>query len=485
MTIDPEKFNVTLQVNDFGELSDNTIAMATNGHGVLLMKNNTYTTVDEDNGLSSGICNAIAADDNTLWVATNKGLNKVMRIDDSIKVEHFNIYDGLLSNEVNDVLVAGDTIWVATKNGVNFFSKSRLIKSKMRPVVHIENIVAHGNTLPLHEISAPLELRHQENDVMIKFVSPFFNSIGAITYRYKLHPEAEWSYTKNPFVYLIALQPDDYQFTVQAQGRSALWSNEATFSFTVLKPFYATGFFITAVVLIFISVVSAIVYNYIRNQKIKTDMQQRIVVSELQTLRSQMNPHFLFNALNSIQDLFLKDDRRTAQHYISKFGKLMRSQLDHSSGSITIAEELAILTNYLEIEQLRMKHRFQFNVNVDPRIDVHTTELPSMILQPFIENSIWHGFTETIVNAVLNIDFKLSHDDYIMITIRDNGIGRKKSASTKQRKHQSKGITLINERINILNYNNEKKITLAIEDPEDESGNGLGTLVTITIPLEI
>jgi LytS/YehU family sensor histidine kinase len=160
--------------------------------------------------------------------------------------------------------------------------------------------------------------------------------------------------------------------------------------------------------------------------------------------------------------------------------------LDHSNnGTITIAEEMTTITNYLEIEQLRMNHRFNYQIDIDPSIDVHTIEMPSMIIQPFIENSIWHGFTDTVVDARLNINFDIDDDDYVIISLKDNGIGRIKSASKSKKKHHSKGINLIMERIDILNFGSPKKIALSIHDLEDEHGNNPGTLVKIKIPLVI
>jgi ligand-binding sensor domain-containing protein len=483
--VSPDKFNNKLNINDFDELKDKTLLIASNGAGLIFLKDGKYNSIDVKDGLSSGICNAVAADDTTIWVATNKGLNKITGYPNAVKIEYFNVYDGLLSNEITDVLVCNDTVWAGTKNGLNFFYKDYRRKYNFKPRILLEDMVVHGKTIALDEKHDDLVFAHNENDIKINFLSPLFNSIGAVVYRYKLHGDAPWKYTKSPFVYFSELQSGSYDFSVEASGRQGIWSNEASISFVIKVPFYRSNLFIAGEVLLFILIVAVIVNIYIKNQKLKADMKQRIVVSELQTLRAQMNPHFLFNALNSIQDLFLNNDAKTAQNYIGKFGKLMRSLLDHSS-LITIAEEVTTITNYLEIEQLRMNHRFNYKIEIDPAIDVHTIEMPSMIIQPFIENSIWHGFTQDVIDAQLNINFDIDGDDYVAISLKDNGIGRKKSAARNNKKnHNSKGIHLIMERIDILNFGNSKKITLSIHDLEDERGNNPGTLVKIKIPLAI
>ncbi|HEY9049265.1 MAG TPA: two-component regulator propeller domain-containing protein [Ohtaekwangia sp.] len=483
--IAPDKFNDKVLINDFDDFSDNTLLLATNGDGVLFFHKDTYTftSIGEEHGMTSGVCNAVATDESgAIWVATNKGLNKITGYPHNIHIEHYTIFDGMLSNEITDVLVSNDTVWVATKEGVNLFNKNLLRKKDIEPLMYLEDITVQGKS-PVHFTGQQaLTFAHQENDIRIRFVSPLYNSTGEVLYRYKLHREAPWKYTRDPFVYFPELAWDDYEFIVSAQGRAGIWSREASLSFTIQKPFWRSNLFIVTVILLLAAAIAAVVAWYIHQQKTRALWQQKALLSELRTLRAQMNPHFIFNALNSIHALFLKNDSDAAQQYIGRFGKLMRSILDRSEEvTIPIREELASVTDYLEIEKLRMNHNFRYSIDIDASVDIHTREMPSMILQPFIENSIWHGFRPSVNDPQLYIRLTVNEDDALIITMKDNGVGRKRSQALKNN-HHSKGITLIRDRIEIINFERQQKIALTIEDMEDEQGNHPGTLVTLKIP---
>jgi ligand-binding sensor domain-containing protein len=481
IAINRERFNDKVQVNDFEELSDTTLVLATNGDGVIFFdKHEKYVTVGEEQGLTSGVCNAISADaSGALWVATSNGVNKITGYPDKLKIEHYTVLDGMLTNEITDLLVLNDTVWVATNKGLNFFDRHLSIQDTIQPLIYIDHITVHGKRyLPQME---SLIFNHYENDVEIKYVSPLYNSIGEVLYRYKLHRDSPWKYTRDPFVYLPELSWDEYEFIVAAKGRSGIWSKEVSLSFTIKKPFWRSNFFILSVIGLLIAMAWGGIAFYLRQQRTKAMWQQRALVSELRTLRAQMNPHFIFNALNSIHALFLRNDMVMAQEYLGRFGKLMRSILDQSEEiTIPIHEELASITNYLEIEKLRMNYNFTYSIDVDPALDIYTQEMPSMILQPFIENSIWHGFHHTASDQKLTIQLAMGHE-CIIITLQDNGIGRKKSFALKKN-HRSKGINLIRDRIEIINFERKQKIELSIEDLEDEYGNHPGTLVTFKIP---
>jgi LytS/YehU family sensor histidine kinase len=228
--------------------------------------------------------------------------------------------------------------------------------------------------------------------------------------------------------------------------------------------------------------ISAAVFWFFKQRQKEIERQHRVTISELKSLRAQMNPHFLFNALNSIQGVLLKQSVEVTQDYLGKFGKLMRTILDHADrSSISIKEELDSITNYLEIEQLRA-NQFQYHIDIDQSLDIYNREIPAMIVQPFIENSIWHGFAHKDGDKQLLIKFTNGPEEETFIEIVDNGIGRKKAQSLRSSKHKSKGIQLVRERIDILNHKAERKIRIEIIDLEDSLGNHPGTKVIISIP---
>jgi ligand-binding sensor domain-containing protein/two-component sensor histidine kinase len=479
--LSPRQLGVSVTINDLEMLPDKTMIMATSGEGVNFYKDNkVIKSIREDDGLSANICNAVCVDDEgTIWIATNNGLNKITGYPDKISVDYFNVYDGILSNDVSDVLVIGDTVWVGTSKGLNFFHRKHIQKKKMSPRVYIESITVRG--IPIRKTES-LVFEYRQNDVGIKYTGLLFNNGEPLVYRYKLHPNDAWRFTKSTAVYLPELPPDEYEFMVEASGHSGHWSKVAIIKFEIRGPFWKSPYFISLVVLLTIALISAAVYGYFKQQKKEIQRQHRVTLSELRSLRAQMNPHFLFNALNSIQGVLLKQNVEVTQDYLSRFGKLMRTILDHADkSSISISEELESITNYLEIEQLRVK-QFQYEIAIDPQLDIYNREIPAMIIQPFIENSIWHGFAHKPDNNRLLIKFTDTADEETVIEITDNGIGRKKAMSLRSSKHKSKGIQLVKERIDILNHKAERKIKIDIVDLEDEQGNHPGTKVIIVIP---
>ena len=198
-------------------------------------------------------------------------------------------------------------------------------------------------------------------------------------------------------------------------------------------------------------------------------------------MKAQLNPHFLFNSLNSIQALIRSNKLKDADSYLEKFATLVRKILDHSEkDSVTISEEMETIRLYLELEQMRFD--FQYEIQIDPEIDVYNTMIPTMMLQPVLENAILHGLAPQEGERKLTIGVRIQ-DDIIIFKVEDNGIGR--AASSKLHyDHDSKGLNIIQSRIDILNRTVPNKYKLDITDLLDQDQNSSGTLVEISIPDE-
>jgi Histidine kinase len=204
----------------------------------------------------------------------------------------------------------------------------------------------------------------------------------------------------------------------------------------------------------------------------------------LKSLRSQMNPHFIFNALNSVNQFIAQQDERTANKFLSEFSQLMRLVLDNSEQDfITLSKEQEMLALYLKLEHYRFRDKFDYTFEMDEGINSEGIELPPMLIQPYIENAVWHGLRYKETKGNLSVKF-LKHEKEIEVAISDDGIGRKKSTELKtanQRKHNSTGLKNINERLNLINKVYKSDYRVAIEDL---NGNG-GTLVRVHIPIAI
>lgn len=216
----------------------------------------------------------------------------------------------------------------------------------------------------------------------------------------------------------------------------------------------------------------------------RSNQQQKLAnnLLALKSLRSQMNPHFIFNALNSVNNYIAKSDERSANRYLSEFSTLMRSVLENSDEDfIPLAKELELLQLYVKLEHSRFSDKFDYEITIDEHVDVSAFQIPPMLLQPYIENAIWHGLRYKKEKGHLKIHLKQKDKDTVTMTISDTGIGRKKSAELKtvnQKKQKSKGMGNIKKRVAILNDMYKDKVDVHISDLESD---GTGTKVVFTL----
>jgi two-component sensor histidine kinase len=363
------------------------------------------------------------------------------------------------------------------------FADSHKSDSLTEKIKTITNIVSKGKIIPVQG-DGRVRLRYNENDVVVSFSTPVSDSGSVVEYRYRMNNESAWRYTLDSSVFLPGLTPGSYQLIVSAKTKEGLWKLPSRLFFIIEKPFWQTLPFQAGSVVFIISIGWVTAAWYFNSGKRKISLQHRSAISELNTLRAQMSPHFLFNVLNSIQGVLLKKDPETANQYLQKFSKLLRLILEHADkAKITIAEEVETLKNYLEIELLRSDNQFSYTIDIEYDVDIYNTDIPGMIIQPFVENAIWHGFGNLTEGNILEIKFFKTQNNELEIEIRDNGIGIKKSLETKKSGKKSMGIQLVKERVDILNSGNRNKIHLSVSDLAEKNANLRGTSVKITIPI--
>lgn len=481
--IDPK-----IRVHGIQELSNGNLALATFGNGLEIISpdGKRLATVTTKQGLPSDFCTVIAADENDdIWIGTNKGVCKVTGIPDNISVVYLDKNDGLLYDQITDVLVNHDTVWVASKEGLQFLLKKSITIPASDRAVYIRTVSVNGHTQSLEsgDIES-MSLKYSENDIAISFVYLSYQSHGKILYRYKLLNDQSWRYTWDTGLNFTSLSAGDYKLQIEAKDKSGKWSQPGVFEFSIAKPFWKTWLFTLGIFGISTVLVWRITVSYFERRRKEMVQTNQLILSELKTLRAQINPHLFFNVLNAIQGMMFKNDPETTHSYLSKFGKLVRHMLDHSDKNyITLEEEIESLTNYLQLEQLRMKNRFNYRFEVDPALDIKNMEIPIMMLQPFVENSIKHGFQHKEKQGMITVSFE-KRSYHLHIKIVDNGIGRRRSRQLRTSPHTSKGNDLIQRRIETLNFQRKRKIEITIEDLEDDMGNHPGTCVFIKIPME-
>jgi len=224
----------------------------------------------------------------------------------------------------------------------------------------------------------------------------------------------------------------------------------------------------------------------VMEEALVTDFNKKVSEIEMRALRAQMNPHFLFNVLNSIKLYMVKNDSQNAAAYLTKFSRLIRLILNNSkSKMVLLSKELDALKLYIELEQLRFNNKFDFEMKINDDVDTDFFEIPPMILQPFIENAIWHGLMHKVDGkGMLSIKIDENNEN-IEIIITDNGIGRDKAQSIKTRsptKHQSFGMKITSDRIDIVNHIYDTKASVEVIDLKDIYGKPKGTKVVINLP---
>jgi sensor histidine kinase YesM len=290
------------------------------------------------------------------------------------------------------------------------------------------------------------------------------------------------------------LAPGKYTFKVRSCNNEGIWDTEDTaFTFTIRSPFYLTWWFLSLVIIVLVGGIYAVTAIRIVNikKKQKEEFERKVEMSkiELKALRSQMNPHFIFNSLNSIQHYIFNTRSDEAIKYLNKFARLVRVILNNSEKpTVTVGEDLEALKLYLELEQMRFEEKFEFEVKVDDSVDPDYDIMPPLLMQPYVENAILHGLNPLPHKGKLSIDLQ-SKNNFLICTITDNGIGRERSNEIRrtmpQNKHKSLGMKITEDRLKILNDINRSQLSVIITDLKDAQGNATGTQVQLFVPLSI
>lgn len=490
------------RINDIAEGKNDILWISTNDKGIYAYRNKQVLThITKKEGLWSNFCSKLYMDaNNDIWICSDQGLHKIHFTDTTLQyytIQVFNYKTGLNSNEVNDIYKTGSKVWVATNMGVTVFDESKLYPNRIPPPVYIASIkIWEKDTSLLGSYTLP----YHQNNIKIKYLGLTYTTPGEVNYRYRMiGVDTGWVYSNQTVAQYPILPTGTYTFMVTAANEDGYWNpHPATIHFTIQPPFWKTWWFISLYVSCLIAILIYIIYRRDRSiqekARFKSNLDKKIARLELDALRAQMNPHFIFNALNSIQHFLLEDKQDLAHQYLSKFAKLIRMVMDKSrKPTLPIVEELEILELYLKLESLRFDNLFQYQIEVDPRIDIQTMEIPHMLIQPYLENAIWHGLMHKAdKKGMIRIHLTLK-DNVIYCTIEDDGIGRVKAQEIKIQNviqlNKSQGIKITEERLNILNNLNPESsknnlMRMNIIDLYDEQGNAIGTKVEILIPIQ-
>ncbi len=458
----------------------NELWVGTKAIGIYILKNKKvikHLTIKD--GLPSNSCTNIFLDRHFAWIGTNNGIAKISLKDFSIS--NIDVNMGLPSREINDIIKKDSIIIAATNGGIAYFPEN-IISQHRKPSVLITNVrINEKDTV----ISESYILPYDENNIKLSFSGIAYQSSKDLIYNIKMEGlDQDWLPSETGKAEYPSLAPGEYNLLIKAKTLNSDWSDITSIYFYVSTPFWKRVWFIVLMVLLFLLSTLLLTYLYIENSKKRDAFQTRLRESRLTALRSQMNPHFMFNSLNSIQEFIFLNDKKSANKYLARFSKLMRIILDMSDMNvIPLEKEIEALELYLELENMRFDGELQYKITTQKELNIDSFNLPSMLIQPYVENAIKHGLMHKSENRKLNIHFSFKNQDLIC-EVDDNGIGRNAARllnSHKSNKHKPKAMSLNQERLSLLNYAKKDELNLEIIDKEDSIGNPTGTKVIIYI----
>jgi ligand-binding sensor domain-containing protein len=487
-------------VNSFYEDTNGNLWLGTWAGGLSYFdyKKERFKTFTDKDGLAGTTVFSIVKDNSGyLWLGTRNGLS---RFDPNTKIfKNYDYTDGLQGN----IFAAGfrergahcegsdGTLYFGGSDGLSFFNPLDFKTNSHRAPIAITQFKLFDKQWIGANESKEIVLGYDQNYFSFEFSSLSFYNPAKNQYAYKLQGvDKDWVYSgSRRYAGYTNIEPGKYTFMVKGTNNDGVWNEDGSSMIVIIKPpWYKTWWAYT----LFILSLAGLVYAFIRYRINKIRMQHEIVVQkhkaadlEMQALRAQMNPHFIFNSLNSINRFILQNNKEQASEYLTKFSRLVRLILQNSNASlITLENELEALQLYLELESLRFNHRFNFKISLHDEIDAEVIKVPPLIIQPYAENAIWHGLMQKDDVGNLEIEIK-QEENFLQIKISDDGIGRKKAAALKSKSttsQKSMGLRITEDRIGIMN-GNENKGMVVIKDLKLADGSDGGTEVILKMPL--
>jgi ligand-binding sensor domain-containing protein len=481
--------------------SQGVIWIYTNGGGFSIFdpQSGTFDRYTVADGLSDNIVYGIYEDkDGIFWLPTNQGLSRFDHRNDEFT--NFDVQDGLLSNEFNKNSIyatENGEVFLGGVNGVIAFFPQKTRKTSITPIARITGITVHGAQKRYDiPVSDTIRISSTDNTFSITFsvmdyLNPFKNQ-----FTYFLENSDKNRTQLPPGLHQVDYRnvvPGHYTFRITGANSLGIRSNEVVTTIIVVPSWYQTKAFVILTSFAVLLIIGSIIFLRLNSLRHKHEMEKRLLTiqnelirSQKFALRSQMNPHFIFNSLNSIQNFILKNDVDSANYYLSNFSILMRKVLEYSQYNyITLYEELEMIQLYLKMEHMRFSKKFEPEIKVDPRIDQHLVRIPPMLLQPYLENAILHGLQ--LIKHKGKLEVLISdHEDHMVIKILDNGIGRERAKAIRERSgHKSRGLANIEKRIQLYNSISNKPLSVNIIDIVNDEGEPSGTCVNLIVPYDI
>lgn len=482
--------NESILVNSIAKIND-AIWLATQHNGLLCFKDDRL--ISRHDALPKQVqINTLKSDGEFLWISTEEGFYRFHP--KTNQVRRLNTQDGLTLS-VDKFIILEDYLVSVFPNSLYVMPKNNtLFKAFKTSKVWITSVQINDKDTV---VNTNYNLPYDYNKLRFDFNSNGFQSNKHVSYKYRIKPiDTTWRNVplNTHFVVFNSLSSGDYTFELQGKNISSKDVQFASpITFTIAKPFWETYWFYGLVLVSIFGLVWLYFRWRLRQKetqriaeidKILTD--KKITNLRLENLRSQMNPHFIFNALNSIQDYIISNEKALASSYLVKFSRLIRMYLEYSQqNEITLEEEIKALQLYLELEKVRFEDELDYQVHIEEQLHTKQIKVPSLFIQPYVENALKHGLLHKPKNRKLLVEAKMIQQDKLQITVVDNGIGRKQSEKIKRSNQQHKPFaTKANEeRVHLYKNKLKRDITITTTDLYDENDVAAGTKVVITMPI--
>jgi sensor histidine kinase YesM len=495
--------NVSFLGNHFKELKssinnllfdaeNNLLLVATSSKGLIVLENEKlkFLISNKDKLNNNTVISIEKIKKNQYLVGTNKGINLLIIDNDTFKILNYNASLAFKNQKINAICYANDTIYIATNNSLIYFNQNYLYQKKNKPLVFIDKVSANNVAI---NIDGKKEIAYQNNNIKIDFTGISFLDEGDLEFHYQLNNKP-WSTTQETQLNFNTLASNSYVFSMYAVNGFNEKSNIQTILFTIKKPFWQTWSFILLCVFLFGFIVYYFInkrLKYVEKQFIKEkksillekeniELENQMLALEQKALRLQMNPHFIFNALNTIKGYYSEGNVKEASNYISNFSKLLRLLLENVEQYIPLSLEIEMLNLYIQLVQVRYQNKFNYKIIVDKSLNIKETGIPTLLMQPIIENAIIHGVSPKNSTGNILISFN-KKDDTLICVVSDDGIGMEKSKQIKKRNHNSKAIKITKERLDLIEVQENTTCSLQFVNLTDNE-KSIGTKVVITIP---
>lgn len=496
--------------------NDNLVWIGTNGGGLNVFDKATksFLCFTEEDNLPNNVIYGILPDNKgNLWLSTNNGIckftppahldfNTPKSTSDKLKpvVKIFNTSDGLPSNEFNQ------GAFHKSKDGIMYFGGIKGIAAfhpdSIKENPYIPQVVL--TSFKVFEKNYLMDTTiYYKKKIVLNYNQDFFSfEFASLSY---LFPEKnqyaymmqgfdpDWNYSGNRrYASYTNLNPGEYDFKVKATNNDGIWSDKiASIHISITPPFWKTTWFkILSLVLLISAVIGFFRYrvNVIRKEEQKkAAFEKELAEVEMKALRAQMNPHFIFNSLNSINKYIWANDQASASDYLARFSRLIRLIFENSMHqSVPLSSDLEALDLYIQMERLRFENKLEYTIKVDESIDQEQVLVPPLIFQPFVENAILHGIMPKGSMGILSLYFRVIENE-LHVTIEDNGIGRAEAAEKNKSRgnHKSLGMKVTKDRLELLSQKKTSRSSVIYTDLINEKGTPSGTRVEITMPLEL